>query len=79
VLARTAAWLDDLGRLPDQGDGRPGAPQDRPQDRPLEQIDTPFGLVRRVRCPGIIGGRTLAWGGPPSPLGSQPPRWAEPV
>jgi hypothetical protein len=70
VLARTGAWLDALGRQP--GEGIPAEPV---PDTLVEEIDSRFGRVTRVRCPGTIGGRALAWAGPPAPLGSRPPSW----
>ena len=69
LLARTATWLDGLGRV------EPG-PDDPPADDLLEEIASPWGRVTRVRFPGSWGGGPQAWAGPPSPLGAQPPRWA---
>jgi crotonobetainyl-CoA:carnitine CoA-transferase CaiB-like acyl-CoA transferase len=65
VLARTGAWLDELGRRDDpESPALPGE---------VEVVASPLGPVTRVVCPGILDGRRLRWGGPPSALGSAQP------
>ncbi len=80
VLARTATWLQGLGRLPEPppGSAAPGEPlsAEALAGEPVtEQVDSGFGRVTRVRFPGTIGARRPEWAGPPSPLGSHPARW----
>jgi crotonobetainyl-CoA:carnitine CoA-transferase CaiB-like acyl-CoA transferase len=75
VLARTARWLDELGRDEERGDpARPGA-EHHPAAL-LETVPSALGPVTRVRCPGELDGRGLAWGGPPSALGAHEPVFA---
>jgi len=70
VLARTARWLQELPRVPvvdgpPTGGGR------------TETVDSPLGTVTRVRFPGELDGRPIAWGGPPCALGSHEARFAD--
>ena len=53
ALARTGAWLDDLGRLPD---GVPSArmPADDELGDLLAEVDSGFGRVRHLRVPGDL-------------------------
>jgi hypothetical protein len=71
-LARTARLLRDLGT-----DGDPDASDLRPEDvEPyLETVGTPWGPVKRVRCPGRIEGLPAEWSIPPGPLGVDEARW----
>lgn len=71
-LARTARLLWELGT-----GGEAKAPNLGPDDVSpyLETVDTPWGALRRVRCPGAIEGLTPEWTIPPGPLGVDPPRW----
>jgi CoA-transferase family III len=70
VLARTAQWLDGLGRQ-----GEP--PDDLPGDLPgeVEVVPSPLGEVTRVVFPGELDGRRIHWAGPPSLLGSAEARF----
>lgn len=68
VLARTGEWIESLGRQ--TGD-------DAPPDVVTEEVPSLVGVVTRVVCPGEIDGRPLSWAGPPSPLGSAEPSFAE--
>jgi crotonobetainyl-CoA:carnitine CoA-transferase CaiB-like acyl-CoA transferase len=66
-LARTAAWLDSLGR--DEGaNGRGELP-----DLPLVAVDTELGRLEHVPMPGRIGGVRPTWSYPPAPPG--PVHW----
>jgi len=56
---------------------RPAAPLDAPPgpwpEAVLEHAQTAWGPVRRVRCPGRVGGRSAEWAIPPGPLGAAQP------
>jgi hypothetical protein len=54
-LARTADWLDSLGRVP-----LDPPPADDVSDL-LTETDTPAGRLTHVRMPGRIGGEPLDW------------------
>lgn len=71
-LARTARLLMELG-----DDGDPRAPDLTESDAApyLERAETPWGDVKRVRCPGAIDGAAPYWTLPAGPLGSDPPEW----
>ncbi|MEV4325987.1 CoA transferase [Microbispora rosea] len=69
-LARTAAWLDDLGRI----DGA-GVPQPRVEDL-LATMDSPFGTLTYVMPPGAIDGTRPRWTSPPPRQGEHPAAWA---
>ncbi|WP_030511717.1 CoA transferase [Microbispora rosea] len=69
-LARTAAWLDDLGRI----DGA-GVPQPRVEDL-LATMDSPFGTLTYVTPPGAIDGTRPRWTSPPPRQGEHPAAWA---
>jgi crotonobetainyl-CoA:carnitine CoA-transferase CaiB-like acyl-CoA transferase len=76
VLARTAQWLDALGRQDDSARApgpRPGLAEPPGE---VEVVASPFGSVTRVICPGAVDGEPLRWGGAPSPLGSSEPIFA---
>jgi CoA-transferase family III len=72
ALARTAVWLQDLGRVDVLDVPEPdGATVDRYRaERP-----SAWGRLRHVRPAGTIGGRPLDWARAPEPAGSSPPRW----
>ncbi len=72
-LARTAKLLVDLG------DSGAVAGPDLPAgaiDRWCETVATPWGPIRRVRCPGQIDGVAPRWTIPPGPLGVDAPAWS---
>jgi hypothetical protein len=72
ALARTAMWLDDLGRDPAWAE-RAAAPLTDDEVATLTQtVGGPLGNVRSVRCPGSIDGLAVAWSTPPSPIASEP-------
>ncbi|MGH9210650.1 MAG: CoA transferase [Acidimicrobiales bacterium] len=71
-LARTAAWIDGLGRggsleVPDPG---PGLPDDLAID-----LEGPKGHSRHIACPGLIVGAAPHWDSGPVPLGHDDPVW----
>jgi CoA-transferase family III len=72
ALARTAAWLEGLGRI--DGLDVP-EPDHATVDRYREERPSAWGLLRYVRPAGTIGGRSLGWTRPPEPPGSSPPSW----
>jgi crotonobetainyl-CoA:carnitine CoA-transferase CaiB-like acyl-CoA transferase len=66
-LARTARWLDDLGRI---GGGLDVQEPARPEvQRYLRVDDTPWGRVEHVCCPGSIDGAPPRWDRPPPQAG----------
>ena len=65
-LARTAAWLDRLGRDDYRADA--SLP-----DVPLETVESAFGAIAHVPPPGRIGGLRPSWSRPPAPPG--PAEW----
>ena len=69
-LARTARWLDDLGRV----EGGLGVPEpDRVSVQHYLRIDpTPWGRVEHVECPGMIEGSPPRWDRPAPRVGSDP-------
>jgi hypothetical protein len=71
-LARVAKLLTDLVS---GGDIRSPELADADVDRWREQADTAFGPVRRVRCPGWIGGFEPRWTRPAGPLGADAAAW----
>lgn len=69
-LARSARLLMELGDLGGiVGQAAPG----ESLDAWMEEADSSFGRVRRVRCPGRIEGVVAEWGIPAGPLGVDPP------
>ncbi len=70
-LARTARLLLELG------EDDPRAPELTAEDvRPyLEEAETAWGKVRRVRCAGTIDGLSPRWSISAGPLGSDVPAW----
>src|SRR5262245_51570293 len=81
-LARTARWLDDLGRVNAGLDvPEPGAPE---VQKYLRGDATPWGRVEHASCPGAIDGAPPRWEHPPPrtpshPQNRVPPRWRGPV
>ncbi|MEU8178966.1 CoA transferase [Microbispora hainanensis] len=79
-LARTAAWLDDLGRIDEARiddaliDGA-GVRQPRVDDL-LATMDSPFGTLTYVTPPGAIDGTRPHWTSPPPRQGGHPAAWA---
>jgi crotonobetainyl-CoA:carnitine CoA-transferase CaiB-like acyl-CoA transferase len=72
-LARTAAWLDALGRV-DDGLAAP-APSADDVAPFLEDADSPSGRLTRVRPPGATAGPPPRWDAPPPEVGADPPTW----
>jgi crotonobetainyl-CoA:carnitine CoA-transferase CaiB-like acyl-CoA transferase len=72
-LARTAAWLDDLGLTPADVD----CPEPTADEvgRWCTTTATAWGDVVHVAAPGSIGAATPRWDRPPSPVASDPPAW----
>ncbi|GII83094.1 hypothetical protein Ssi03_10840 [Sphaerisporangium siamense] len=68
-LARTAQWLDGLGRVDGQGAADPD-----PSDF-LAEMDGPDGRLTYVRPPGRIGDLSPFWSSPPPRRGEHPPTW----
>ncbi|XVQ88114.1 CoA transferase [Microbispora siamensis] len=68
-LARTAAWLDDLGRIDTAGMRQP-----RVEDL-LATMDSPFGALTYVTPPGAIDGARPRWTSPPPRQGEHPAAW----
>ncbi|MBB4914699.1 CoA transferase [Streptosporangium saharense] len=67
-LARTALWLDSLGRARAQE----GTPEIADL---LDEMDSPFGRLTYVRAPGSIDGARPYWESPPPRQGEHPPAW----
>jgi hypothetical protein len=74
-LARTARWLDDLGRVA----GGPDVPEPDPVSvQQCLRVDaTPWGRVEHVRCPGMIDGAPPRWERPAPRKGSGPPTFVD--
>ncbi|MFC4591764.1 CoA transferase [Sphaerisporangium corydalis] len=69
ALARTALWLDGLGRVPGANVGEPEAGD------LLEEAETPLGRLTYVRPPGKIAGVRPYWSSPPPHRAEHPPEW----
>lgn len=71
-LARTAAWLDDLGRsgVVDMAD----PPDELPEDLAVD-LHGPLGHTCHIACPGVIVGAAPHWTSGPVPLGHHTPTW----
>ncbi|WP_310738395.1 CoA transferase [Microbispora sp. H10949] len=69
-LARTATWLDDLGRIDGGGVPRPAV------EDLLATMDSPFGTLTYVTPPGLAGGVRPGWTTPPPRQGEHPAAWA---
>lgn len=72
ALARTAAWLDDMGRggVVDMAD----PPDELPDDLAVD-LHGPLGHTRHIACPGVIVGAAPRWDAGPVPLGHDTPTW----
>ncbi|GAA3039433.1 CoA transferase [Streptosporangium longisporum] len=68
-LARTAHWLDGLGRV----DGA-ATPEPDVADL-LQETESAFGRLTHLRPPGTVGGRSPYWSSPPPRQGEHPPAW----
>lgn len=68
-LARTAMWLDELGRVDGAGVGQP-----RIEDL-LATMTSPFGTLTYVTPPGLIDGARPYWASPPPGQGEHPAAW----
>ncbi|MGH3712781.1 MAG: CoA transferase [Micromonosporaceae bacterium] len=66
-LARTAGWLESLGRTVPAAAAEVG--------KELVELTGPLGRTRHVP-PGQLAGYRPQWSSPPRPLGFDPPRWA---
>jgi hypothetical protein len=76
ALARTALWLDGLGRVPGGLDvPDPAGPGDVTDL--LAVTDSPFGRLTHVRPVGHLDGHPPVWSTPPVPLGSHEPAFPE--
>ncbi|GAA2967345.1 CoA transferase [Actinokineospora diospyrosa] len=67
-LARTALWLDSLGRVDSVED-------QAPVDAYLSEVDSQLGRVRHVRVPGDLPGAPPRWDHGPHVPGSDPATW----
>jgi crotonobetainyl-CoA:carnitine CoA-transferase CaiB-like acyl-CoA transferase len=72
-LARTAGWLDSLGRLEDG----PDIPEPRESDLAdlYSTMDSPVGVLRYVRPPGRVNEYIPHWTTPPPSPGADPAIW----
>ncbi|MEU6414517.1 CoA transferase [Microbispora sp. NPDC046933] len=68
-LARTAAWLDDLGRI-----DAAGVRQPQVEDL-LATMDSPFGTLTYVTPPGAVDEERPRWTSPPPRQGEHPATW----
>jgi len=76
-LARTARWLDDLGRVDVGLDVQEPAPLEVQEC--LRVDTTPWGRVEHVSCPGMIDGAPPRWDHPAPRAGSHPPSFSVPT
>ncbi|EWC61688.1 CAIB/BAIF family protein [Actinokineospora spheciospongiae] len=67
-LARTAHWLDGLGRIDSTEHGGP-------VDAYLSEVDSAFGRLRHVRVPGGLPGSPPRWDSAPRTPGADPAQW----
>ncbi|HEX5402118.1 MAG TPA: CoA transferase [Pseudonocardiaceae bacterium] len=74
ALARTGAWLDDLGRLAD-GVSPGRMPGDDDVVELLAETDSPVGRVRHLRVPGDLPGAQPRYDFGPRLPGSDPAAW----
>jgi hypothetical protein len=72
ALARTGAWLQDLGPGPGLGLADVGGAD---VERYLDEMPSAWGRLRFVRPPGLIAGRAPSWAKAPEPPGTSPPGW----
>ncbi|MFF3443696.1 CoA transferase [Streptosporangium sp. NPDC002721] len=68
-LARTARWLDDLGRV-----GGAATPEPDVTGM-IEEMDSAFGRLTYLRPPGTVDGVSPYWSSPPPGQGEHPPSW----
>jgi len=71
-LARTARFLVDSGEVSLEGDREIAAQEAEPF---LETVESAWGPLARVRCPGLVEGISPGWSIPPGPLGTDAPKW----
>jgi crotonobetainyl-CoA:carnitine CoA-transferase CaiB-like acyl-CoA transferase len=72
ALARTAAWLIDLGPVDALG---VALPDDATVDRYRTTLPSTWGDLRHVRPPGSIDGAAPHWDTAPQPAASATPEW----
>ncbi|MFC6085515.1 CoA transferase [Sphaerisporangium aureirubrum] len=72
-LARTAKWLDGLGRVAGPTPQTVGEVVD--MSRLMGEMESSFGRLSYVRQPGAINGVRPRWTTPPPRRGEHPPRW----
>jgi crotonobetainyl-CoA:carnitine CoA-transferase CaiB-like acyl-CoA transferase len=72
MLARTAHWLDELGRIDGLAIPEPDAAL---ADALTVELAGPFGRTSHVACPGSIGPHRPQWTTGPVPLGNHEPVW----
>jgi crotonobetainyl-CoA:carnitine CoA-transferase CaiB-like acyl-CoA transferase len=70
ALARTGAWLDDLGRLPEDTGAVPEVGAEL-----MASTDSQFGKVDYLRVPGDLPGAPPRYDFGPHPPGSDPAGW----
>ncbi|MBO3746737.1 CoA transferase [Streptosporangiaceae bacterium NEAU-GS5] len=74
-LARTAKWLDELGRVPASSSGPSGGAPEADDEDLLATMDSAFGVLTYVRPPGRIGEVEPSWSSPPPREGEHPAAW----
>lgn len=67
-LARTASWLDGLGRVD-------STEHDGPADAYMSEMDSAFGALRHIRPSGDLPGAPPRWDHGPRAPGGDPPSW----
>ena len=72
-LARTACWLDSLGR--GGALAAPPLPAERPDDLSV-RLHGALGTTHHIACPGAIEGAPARWASGPVPLGHDAPVWS---
>lgn len=72
-LARTAEWLDDLGR---QNVPERDLPRESIEDLIDVWPDTAWGPVEHLRPPGAVGDRPASWGTPATPRTDEVVAWS---
>ncbi|MEU8385115.1 CoA transferase, partial [Streptosporangium sp. NPDC048865] len=68
-LARTAWWLDGLGRVDGAATPEPDV------TGMIEEMDSAFGRLTYLRPPGTVDGASPYWSSPPPERGEHPPAW----
>jgi hypothetical protein len=77
-LARTARWLDELGRVPSEhlsATFPAGSAEADGYADLLGTMDSSFGMLTFVRPPGRIDGVEPSWSSPPPRQGEHPAAW----